>query len=175
MDRNSIFGIILIAAILIIWGVVQSPGKKEQEARKRIADSLALVNQARAVTDTAGAVFQDDGVDRPVVAADSVNSQQLQNELGEFAPAASGVNKFYVIENELIKLTISSKGGRPYSVELKNYKTFGKQPVVLFNGDSTRFGLVFYNQNKPVSTMNCISFLPTRWCMMRLQIVTVSA
>lgn len=35
MDKNSIFGIILIAAILIIWGVVQSPNKKELEARKK--------------------------------------------------------------------------------------------------------------------------------------------
>ena len=35
-----------------------------------------------------------------------------------------GENKFYTIENDLIKLVVSSKGGRPYSVELKKYKTF---------------------------------------------------
>jgi YidC/Oxa1 family membrane protein insertase len=160
MDKNSIFGIILIAAILIIWGVVQSPSKKEQEARKRTMDSLALVNQARVVTDTSVAGFKADSAVQNVVAADSVSVQKLQNELGEFAHAAIGENRFYIIENELIRLTISSKGGRPYSVELKKYKTFNKQPVVLFDGDSTRFGLSFYNQNKPVST-NELHFVPS--------------
>jgi YidC/Oxa1 family membrane protein insertase len=159
MDKNSIFGIILIAAILIIWGIVQSPSKKEQEARKRVMDSLALVNQARTMADTATVSLQENTGDQAAVAPVSTDSLKLQHELGEFASSAVGENKFYVIENELIKLTISSKGGRPYSVELKKYKTFSRQPVVLFDGDSTLFGLSFFNQNKPVLT-NELHFKP---------------
>jgi YidC/Oxa1 family membrane protein insertase len=159
MDKNSIFGIILIAAILIIWGIVQSPSKKEQEARKRVMDSLALVNQAPTLADTTSASLQENTGDQAAIAPESADSLKLQHELGEFATAAVGENKFYVIENELIKLIISSKGGRPYSVELKKYKTFGRQPVVLFDGDSTLFGLSFFNQNKPVFT-NELYFKP---------------
>ncbi len=159
MDKNSIFGIILIAAILIIWGIVQSPNKKEQEARQRVMDSLAQANQERAMADTVVASLQDNTTDQDAVVPESADSLKLQHELGEFAAAAVGENKLYVIENELIKLMISSKGGRPYSVELKKYKTFGRQPVVLFDGDSTLFGLSFFNQNKPVST-NELYFQP---------------
>jgi YidC/Oxa1 family membrane protein insertase len=159
MDKNSIFGIILIAAILIIWGIVQSPNKKEQEARKRAMDSLALVNQARTMTDTTTALLQENTVEQAAATPESADSLKLQHELGEFAAAAVGKNKFYVIENDLIKLTISTIGGRPYSVELKKYKTFSRQPVVLFDGDSTIFGLTFFNQNKPVST-NELHFKP---------------
>jgi len=159
MDKNSIFGIILIAAILIIWGIVQSPNKKEQEARQRVMDSLAQANQERAMADTVVASLQENTADQAAVVPESADSLKLQHELGEFAAAAVGENKLYVIENELIKLMISSKGGRPYSVELKKYKTFGRQPVVLFDGDSTLFGLSFFNQNKPVST-NELYFQP---------------
>jgi YidC/Oxa1 family membrane protein insertase len=159
MDKNSIFGILLIAAILIIWGVVKSPDKKELEARKRMADSLALVQQVQALPDTAPTTKQVTLTDQALAGIDSSTGQKLQNELGEYAKSAAGVNKFYTIENDLIKLTISSKGGRPYSVKLKKYKTFGRAPVVLFDGDSTQFGLTFYDQNKPIFT-NDLYFQP---------------
>ncbi len=52
MDKNSIFGIIIIAAILIIWGVVQSPNKKELEARKARLDSIARIQPVQTPADT---------------------------------------------------------------------------------------------------------------------------
>jgi YidC/Oxa1 family membrane protein insertase len=159
MDKNSIFGILLIAAILILWGIVQSPDKKELEARRKMADSLALVQQTRVIPDTADAEKQVAVVGHTVAANDSTTAKQLLDELGEFATNAVGDNKFYTIENNLIKLVVSSKGGRPYSVELKKYKTFSRKPVILFNGDSTRFGITFYDQNKPIST-NELYFKP---------------
>jgi|WetSurSiteA1Bulk_404760.scaffolds.fasta_scaffold00024_29 YidC/Oxa1 family membrane protein insertase len=159
MDKNSIFGIILIAGILIIWGVIQSPNKKELAARKKMQDSLALVSRERPNLDTAGKYIRSDEPDKPVVTSDSANTQKLQQELGEFASFATGDDRYFVIENDMIRLKVSSKGGRPYSVELKKYKTFGRQPVILFDGDSTQFGLNFYYQNKPVST-NSLYFKP---------------
>jgi YidC/Oxa1 family membrane protein insertase len=159
MDKNSIFGILLIATILIIWGVVQKPDKKELEARKRLADSLALVQQTRILPDTTVGIKQVSVIAQVNAGKDSATPQQLLNELGVFAANATGENKFYTIENDLIKLVISSKGGRPYSVELKKYKTFSRQPIILFDGDSTQFGLTFYDQNKPIST-NALYFKP---------------
>jgi len=45
MDKNSIFGILLIAGILIIWGIVQKPNRKELEVQRRNADSLRILGQ----------------------------------------------------------------------------------------------------------------------------------
>jgi YidC/Oxa1 family membrane protein insertase len=159
MDKNSIFGILIIAAILILWGVFQSPDKKELAARRKQADSLSLVQRTMVLPDTAEKVKEFTEASQATTGNDSATAQQLQNELGEYAISATGEDKFYTIENELIKMVISSKGGRPYSVELKKYKTFSREPVVLFNGDSTRFGLTFYDQNKPIST-NELFFQP---------------
>lgn len=162
MDKNSIFGILLIAAILIVWGIVQSPKKKALEAQRRRADSLKTVEQQTlirqdSVTNTQ--LLSTTGK-QTEVPSDSADLQKLQDDLGEFAASATGENRFYILENDLIKLTVSSKGGRPYAVELKKYKTFGKKPVVLFSGDSTQFGLNFFNQNRPVST-NALFFQPS--------------
>ena len=69
MDKNSIFGIIMIAAILIIWGVVQSPNKKELEARKARLDSLAHIQQAQTPADTAKTALSPVSQANPVAAA----------------------------------------------------------------------------------------------------------
>jgi YidC/Oxa1 family membrane protein insertase len=159
MDKNSIFGIILIAGILIIWGVVQAPNKKELEARKRKMDSLAVLQQSRVLPDSATTALPTAPGRVSAVSSDSVGAQKLQNELGEYSSVAVGENKFYTLENDLIRLVVSTKGGRPYSVELKKYKTFGNKPVILFDGDSTQFGIAFYSQNKAIYT-NQLYFQP---------------
>jgi YidC/Oxa1 family membrane protein insertase len=72
---------------------------------------------------------------------------------GAFSASSFGENEFYTIENDLLKLTVSARGGRPYSVMLKNYRTYDSLPVVLFNGDSTVFGYKFFTlDNKAVET-----------------------
>ncbi|MFZ2286959.1 MAG: membrane protein insertase YidC [Bacteroidales bacterium] len=73
--------------------------------------------------------------------------------LGIFSSRASGADEFFTLENDLIVMTLSAKGGKPYSVRLKEYNTHDGQPVVLFNGDSTVFGYKFFTaDNKPIKT-----------------------
>jgi YidC/Oxa1 family membrane protein insertase len=155
MDKNSILGILLIMAIMVVWAIVQTPNKKELEARQRYADSLAQVQQHETqIKSKEAASFKEDTAHTGTLTNDTTASKKFQNELGEFAVCAQGKEKFYTIENDLIKMVISSKGGRPYSVELKKYSTFTRKPIVLFNGDSTQFGLTFFNQEKPITTNN---------------------
>ena len=75
--------------------------------------------------------------------------------------AAAGEKELIVIENDLIKLTLSTKGGRPYSVQLKNYQTYDSLPLILFDGDSTVFGLNFFANNRSINT-NELYFIPSR-------------
>lgn len=74
---------------------------------------------------------------------------------GIFSGAASGTNDFVILENEVLELKISLKGGRPYSARLKEYQTYDSRPLILFDGDSTVFGFNFFtSDNKPVQTNN---------------------
>jgi YidC/Oxa1 family membrane protein insertase len=60
--------------------------------------------------------------------------------------------RFPVIENDLLKVTISSKGGTIKSAVLKKYKTDKGLPVSLLSGDSTQFALSFSAQNRTIRT-----------------------
>jgi YidC/Oxa1 family membrane protein insertase len=82
------------------------------------------------------------------------------NMFGAFARSAEGEKSFITLENSLVKLTISTLGGRVYSAELKEFKTWDGKPLILFDGDSTVFGFRFFtNDNKAVRT-NDLYFSP---------------
>jgi YidC/Oxa1 family membrane protein insertase len=153
MDKNSIIGIIVIAGIIIVWGILSKPSKEELERRKSALDSLRQVQQEQAeqeIIEQQKKEAEPEIVEVPVEEKEDI--EVLRGRLGQFAEAGTGDNEFYTLENDLIKLTISKKGGKPYSVELKKYKTFDSLPLLLFIGDSTVFGMNFYHQNKIVST-----------------------
>ncbi len=90
--------------------------------------------------------------DTAVKKAESLPQQDI-GALGMFSGRVSGEDKFYTIENNKLKLTISAKGGRIYSALLKDYRTHDSLPIVLFNGDSTVFGYNFFTpDNKAIRT-----------------------
>ena len=57
--------------------------------------------------------------------------------------------QFTVLENDLVQLTFSNKGGRISKALLKEYKDQKKQPLVLFDGEdaSMNFGFEGKNEN----------------------------
>jgi YidC/Oxa1 family membrane protein insertase len=139
MDKNSIIGIALIAAIFITWSTVFGPSKEERAEQKRIQDSTLAANKVLAL---------EKQKKQAELALEKTNIQ------GTTDTVVQNVNEFYTIENELIKLKIATKGGRPYSAQLKEYHTFDSLPLVLFNGDSTIFGLNYYYNNASIRTNN---------------------
>jgi YidC/Oxa1 family membrane protein insertase len=76
-------------------------------------------------------------------------------QYGAFSTSAIGTNDFITLENNKLELKIALKGGKVYSARLKEYRTFDSLPLILFNGDSTVFGLNFFTaDNKAVQTNN---------------------
>lgn len=165
MDRNSIIGLVLIAAIMIGYSIYTSPSKEELEAIKRQQDSIALVNKAareaaeREIAENAKLQEQQTaGIDSIInnagdsINTDSLNAILLQNQFGAFANAANGELKYYTIENDKLIAKISNKGGRIVSVILKDYKTYSGKPLELFHEDSSSFSINFYAGNKAITT-----------------------
>ena len=52
----------------------------------------------------------------------------------------------YTIENDLLKIIVSSKGGRPYFVQLKKYKTFDQKPLILLKAIQPFLDLIFIHK-----------------------------
>jgi YidC/Oxa1 family membrane protein insertase len=154
MDKKSIIGIGLIFAILVVFSLVNQPSKEEIEASKRKQDSIAQVNVEIALQQQKQKEQQ--ATEQAVSSTEPVSSEKAAqdkvDEYGVFAVAAVGEEKFTTIENNLMVITFSNKGGKIYSIRLKNYQTHDSLPLMLFDGPKTLFGLNFFAQNRSIQT-----------------------
>ena len=161
MDRNTIIGLAVIGLLLVGYSLMTKPQREAQMAERLRQDSIARAEQIRSMAAAAEAEAQSTISATEVEgAADSLDMERLQGELGDFASAAAGTAEQVVLENENLKLTFSTLGGRPYTVELKKYQTHDSLPLYLFDGDSTIFALQFFAENRGINTGE-LYFKPT--------------
>jgi len=149
MDRNSIIGIILIAVILIAYSIFTKPSRERMAEQKRIYDSIRIAEE---VKNAEKIKIDSTQVAVPEIQVEITEDERLQDDYGIYTDHAKGNEILYYIENDYVKLAVSSKGGRPYSVELKQYRTHDSLPVILFQGDSSIFGLEFFSDGKSIKT-----------------------
>ncbi len=165
MDKKTIIGFLLITVLLIGYMFLSRPSKEEIAERQRIQDSISLAQMAEAEEKAKAAAElmkqETASTDSTEVVAltaeqqDSINQIKLKNEHGIFANAATGENKYTVVENDKMIITFLNRGGKIYSVELKDYKTFNQEPLVLFeNGENSIFGITLTANKKPLVTNN---------------------
>jgi YidC/Oxa1 family membrane protein insertase len=160
MDRNTIIGLALIGLLIVGMGIINKPAREAREAEMerrrtemRRQDSIARVEKTRA--EEAAAML---GMQGPAAIAgadgtmDTASRQLLADRFGDFAAAAIGTEEQVVLENDLLKLTFTTRGGRPYSADLKQYHTYDSLPLILFDGDSTVFNLQFFAGGKAINT-----------------------
>ena len=181
MNKNTVLGLLLIFGILILWSVLNKPSKEEQEAMKRKQDSLQQIAQqneqqrindsisfAQSQTQTQipqediqGTKLLKDSIAKIVSQLkDSLNVIENQAKLGMFSNASKPNDKHFIIENELYKIKISSKGGRISSVLLKNFQTYDTLPLILFEENASTFGFTFNTINRLNITTDSMYFQP---------------
>ncbi len=143
MDKNTITGFILIVLIMIGSYFLLKPSDAEIKKEKHLQDSIAL---AKAGAKDRAAIKSD--TSKKIAAVDTAALKGIP-----FGLASSGTEKFITLENQELLVKLSNKGGRVYSVELKNFKTYDKKPLILFDGDENNsFGLNLRVQDKPFNT-----------------------
>ena len=162
MSRDNIIGLVLIAAILIGYSIWMRPSQEELLEARRVQDSISLAQQQQEAENLEQLEMQAAGqapedVLEPIEATDlsdldSVQKARLADRMGSFTNAAIGTSEFITLENEVLKLKINTLGGYIHSAELKNYLTWEKEPLLLFEGENSIFGLNFFADNRSLST-----------------------
>ncbi|MGB5236289.1 MAG: membrane protein insertase YidC, partial [Flavobacteriaceae bacterium] len=91
---------------------------------------------------------------------DSVAVAQYQNSIGNFAftQASDGVS---VLENEVLYLEISNKGGQITEARMKNFVNHDSIPVYLVKEKNASFGLEFSTQDNRVLRTEELYFEPS--------------
>ncbi len=165
MDKNTIWGFILIAAILFGFSYFNRPSKEQLAEQQRYRDSIAHVEamkiEAEQLAREAQAVFE--AQQAAAEAADTAAmAQRINNMYGAFAPAAIGEEQFTILENELVRLHISNKGGRIAKAELKEYKAWGDtiNDLTLFAGDEAALNFLLVTANNRVLKTSDLYFVP---------------
>ncbi len=159
MDKKSLIGLVLMGVLLVAYSIFTKPSKEAMERNQRYNDSISRVEAQKNFESQQKKSLNDSTAQITAAATPEELNQIKVNQLGAFADASTGEEKFFFLENKKIKVKFTSKGGRPYSAELKDYKTFEEKPVLLFDGETTHFSLQFFTQNKAIATQN-LYFLP---------------
>jgi YidC/Oxa1 family membrane protein insertase len=146
MDRNTLTGLLIIAVILIGFSFYLQPSDQELKQYQKDTDSLQAAKQG--LSKDSAVMLQDSNA----VASTATAASAPQDTTGVFGQQKNATEQFTVIENEKIKATISNKGGRLYQVELKEYKTWDQQPLLLFDGANSEFNIRFYAGGELINT-----------------------
>lgn len=154
MDKNTGIGFVLIAAIVIGFTVLMKPSQEELAKEQRYQDSIQNV-QAKQVKDDIKTADSADNASKSAVGEFFETNTQVSNDTITSADSDSlAVNAFkqqsdaeqiVSLENEKIKINISSKGGQMISAQLKEYNTYKGDSLYLFKNDA-RFALELMNK-----------------------------
>jgi YidC/Oxa1 family membrane protein insertase len=154
MDKNTFTGLFLIMVIMGASIYFMKPSeadiKKEQLTVHQDSIKKGLI---KAETAAATAAIKTDTAKK----TGAVDSAVLKSPFGA---ATVGTEQFVTIGNKELSLKLSTKGGRIFSAELKNYKTFDKKPLILFDGNDNKFGVTLKAGDKNLNT-NDLYFTPS--------------
>ena len=156
MDKKSIIGIAVVAVLFLGFAYLntQEQKKYEQEmaAWQATQDSLAAVNRAAAVAaDTTAVIDPTDSV-AVAEAATAVRERQVET-LGEYLAAArEAAPEEFTVENDVMSVRFSTRGGQVTGVTLKDYRKYAPRkeegrPVEMMDPETAQFGMTFYVRN----------------------------
>ncbi len=151
MDRNSVIGFSLLVVLLIGY-VVYNQQSQTKFLEQKKADSIAYAKaHPKPAIDSSKILAQ-----AAATAADTVNDS-VRNSM----PAAyRGQSEMVTLENKDIVLRFDTKGAHPVSANLKDYVTYGKKPLLLFDGKANEMSAVLPINNGSVATGD-LFFTPT--------------
>jgi len=151
-DYNSFIGMILLAVIALWW--LNSNKPEEPINTKELPAQVITNNTTESNTLETAA--------KPIFENDSLKQIALKNKLGAFALSAINASEnVSVIENNLVKLTISNKGGQIQEALIKNYKTYDSLPLYMIKDNNASFNINFGTTDNRILNTKDLFFEPT--------------
>ena len=125
MDKNQATGLILFAAVILIYSMFFASGPEipPVEDNPQQTEAQAAVN----VQEPATSVLPDSLVDA-----------QRASKYGALAPLTIGDEEEVILENDKVKVTLSTRGGVIQEVILKEYKSWNMEPLTLLDKNSSQ-------------------------------------
>ncbi len=154
LDLNSIIGFVLIFGILLFWFYQNQPTPEEIEAQKAKIEQQKEAEKSEEQAATAP-VLETPQLDLQ----DSTALVNYRNSVGGFGytPAEEGTT---VLENDVLYLEISNRGGQITEARLKEFVTYDSIPVYLIRDGNALFDLNFTTTDNRVLNTRDLFFEP---------------
>ena len=140
MDKRSIFAYILIGLVLVTYFNFSQPSAEQIQAQKELAEATRREELRK---------------DSIVKADEAKFLSQIDDNSSLFYNVLKGENKNVTIQNEKVKVDISTYGGRIASVSLKDYEDQNGGNVVIFDSKDK---INVTEANKELNGSNTINF-----------------
>lgn len=114
--------VLLLGYFFFFGGQTEIPENTSDNTQEIKADSLAQTTNAITANDTA-----------TVAPTDSMVNEQLSASYGVFAPVAQGEEQKFTIDTDVISVDFSTKGANINKLELKEFSTYEKEPLILID------------------------------------------
>ena len=168
MDRNTVIGFILIAAVLIGFTYFNSKSTDEDQRKVQQVEQQARENYEQSMEANRN-VAPDTTVDQTSKVQDVVNSffsaakdSEKKTEVDTVASNVTNAVEEQIVslENDKVKIEFSSLGGQMLSTELKKYKKFDGDSLRLFDKDAEFYLQLRSRQGKVLQTRD-LNFTPS--------------
>ncbi|MBQ7494432.1 MAG: membrane protein insertase YidC [Bacteroidaceae bacterium] len=155
MDKNTITGFVLMAAVLIAFSWYSRPSEAQLKAQRE-RDSIAAAQLAQQETQST----VPGGSSAGTTTASAATAGLVADSTGNLVPdsasilfaAAQGTEERITLENDLVKLTINTRGGIIEDAELKNYKDQQKENVHLVSAKDAQMILSLATKQENIVT-----------------------
>ncbi len=132
MDRNTAVGIVLLFILFVVWVMINSPTQEEIEQQRLERERQEMMEEKEAADTIVPAdeldaqVEPEEDIVLPETAVDTLGESagvtpQLQGLYGPFAEAALKDEESVVLENDLVRIVFSNRGGQIKEVWIKDY------------------------------------------------------
>jgi YidC/Oxa1 family membrane protein insertase len=145
-DKNTVIGFVLIGILMTGMFYFNSKSNNEYLAQqKHLKDSIAALQPA---------------VDTAAQRLDSIKFAEAKKQEAGALFQQAGAEQLTTVENSVLKITFTNKGGQPQKVELKDpsYK-FKGEPVILQNGDSSKISYAVNSGDNQVAQTADLAFV----------------
>ncbi|MBQ0047657.1 MAG: membrane protein insertase YidC [Prevotellaceae bacterium] len=140
MNKNTLTAFVLMALVVFGFMAWENYQRPKQEEEMRILDSIAQVENAKELAKQ-----------KEKIAKEEAEAKDSLNPLFE---VRTGKESATVIENELLKVTLTNKGGQLKKVELKDseYKSQNGGNVILFDENDQSMNIMLDGKSANIAT-----------------------
>ena len=144
MDKNSIIGFILIAAIFIGFSMFQSRQMRKQAELQAQLDSVARAEslalefaEAERIAALPDSLKDTSGTPLAPVPQSIYKDSSLE-------AASHAQERVVTLENAKLRLELTTKGAQPYSAWIKDYKNYDSTDLYLFRPGASEYSVSVY-------------------------------